>query len=245
MSDVIRTTGLVKRYGRQNALDGLDLAVGAGDIHGFLGPNGAGKSTTIRILLGLARASGGTAAVFGRDPWRDAVALHRRLAYVPGDVNVWPNLSGGESIQIDAAGSRTPLVVEAVPGGAVMAGRQGLAVVQSAYTASQHVVYNEMRRHCPLQVEGDDGVGVERIGPVAAQPKRLGHACGPLDHRCLERIDIEEGRGLGTPVDRVLVGEPGFVAAAVPDTGEYPGAAVQFNRAGVHDRARGDGKECR
>ncbi|MCK9917295.1 MULTISPECIES: ABC transporter ATP-binding protein [Microbacterium] len=100
MSDVIRTAGLVKRYGRQNALDGLDLAVGAGDIHGFLGPNGAGKSTTIRILLGLARASGGTAAVFGRDPWRDAVALHRRLAYVPGDVNVWPNLSGGESIDV-------------------------------------------------------------------------------------------------------------------------------------------------
>lgn len=100
MSDVIRTTGLVKRYGRQNALDGLDLAVGAGDIHGFLGPNGAGKSTTIRILLGLAHASGGTAAVFGRDPWRDAVALHRRLAYVPGDVNVWPNLSGGESIDV-------------------------------------------------------------------------------------------------------------------------------------------------
>ncbi|MDN3497132.1 ABC transporter ATP-binding protein [Planococcus sp. APC 4015] len=98
MDDVIRTRGLTKRYGRTLALDELDFTVGAGQVHGFLGPNGAGKSTTIRILLGLARASGGTAAVFDADPWRDAVALHRRIAYVPGDVSLWPNLSGGEAI---------------------------------------------------------------------------------------------------------------------------------------------------
>src|SRR6478609_6042528 len=95
---VIRTAGLVKRYGRIHALDGLDLEVGQGQIHGFLGPNGAGKSTTIRILLGLARATGGEVSVFGEDPWNDSVALHRRIAYVPGDVSVWPNLSGGEAI---------------------------------------------------------------------------------------------------------------------------------------------------
>lgn len=100
MSTVIRTSGLVKRYGRHNALDGLDLEVAAGEIHGFLGPNGAGKSTTIRILLGLARATAGEASVFGEDPWRRAVALHRRIAYVPGDVSVWPNLSGGEAIDL-------------------------------------------------------------------------------------------------------------------------------------------------
>jgi len=98
MSTVIRTSRLTKHYGRVHALDGLDLTVDQGQIHGFLGPNGAGKSTTIRILLGLARATGGEATVFGRDPWNDSVALHRRIAYVPGDVSVWPNLSGGEAI---------------------------------------------------------------------------------------------------------------------------------------------------
>jgi len=100
MAAVIETRGLVKTFGRTRALDGLDLRVGAGEIHGFLGPNGAGKSTTIRILLGLARADAGTARVLGRDPWRDAVELHRHVAYVPGDVNLWPNLTGGEAIDL-------------------------------------------------------------------------------------------------------------------------------------------------
>ena len=102
MTTVIRTSGLRKHYGRVHALDGLDLSVDEGQIHGFLGPNGAGKSTTIRVLLGLARKTGGEASVFGSDPWRDAVALHRRIAYVPGDVSVWPNLSGGEAIDLMA-----------------------------------------------------------------------------------------------------------------------------------------------
>ena len=102
MADVISTTGLVKRFGSVVALDGLDLHVAEGEVHGFLGPNGAGKSTTIRILLGLLRADAGTARVFGGDPWADAVALHRRLAYVPGDVELWPNLTGGEAIDLFA-----------------------------------------------------------------------------------------------------------------------------------------------
>ncbi|MFP3467309.1 ATP-binding cassette domain-containing protein [Leifsonia sp. SIMBA_070] len=100
MDAVIDVSGLVKRFGRVHALDGLDLTVSEGTVHGFLGPNGAGKSTTIRVLLGLARADGGRAALFGRDPWRDAVTLHRRIAYVPGDVSLWPNLSGGEAIDL-------------------------------------------------------------------------------------------------------------------------------------------------
>ncbi|GAB3582798.1 ABC transporter ATP-binding protein [Leifsonia lichenia] len=100
MDTVIEATGLEKRFGRVRALDGLDLSVTAGEVHGFLGPNGAGKSTTIRILLGLAKASGGSATLFGREPWKDAVELHRRIAYVPGDVNLWPNLSGGEAIDL-------------------------------------------------------------------------------------------------------------------------------------------------
>lgn len=97
---LVETHQLSKIYGRTHALDGLDLRVEAGQVHGFLGPNGAGKSTTLRILLGLARASGGQATVFGLDPWRDAARIHARTAYVPGDVNIWPNLSGGESIDL-------------------------------------------------------------------------------------------------------------------------------------------------
>ena len=96
----ISVSGLVKTFGPTRALDGLDLSVETGEVHGFLGPNGAGKSTTIRILLGLLRADGGTARLLGGDPWRDAVDLHHRLAYVPGDVNLWPNLTGGEAIDL-------------------------------------------------------------------------------------------------------------------------------------------------
>src|SRR4051812_22413036 len=97
---VIEIDKLVKTFGAFRALDGLDLRVEAGQVHGFLGPNGSGKSTTIRILLGLLRRDSGDVRVFGADPWRDAVRLHRRLAYVPGDVNLWPNLTGGESIDL-------------------------------------------------------------------------------------------------------------------------------------------------
>ncbi|GAA3341860.1 ABC transporter ATP-binding protein [Curtobacterium pusillum] len=100
MDDVVVTSGLVKAFGRARALDGLDLRVAEGEVHGFLGPNGAGKSTTIRVLLGLIRATGGDAQVFGRDPWRDAVAVHADLASVPGDVALWPNLTGGETIDL-------------------------------------------------------------------------------------------------------------------------------------------------
>ncbi|KAA0919710.1 ABC transporter ATP-binding protein [Dietzia sp. ANT_WB102] len=99
-NDVIDVRGLMKSFGRLRALDGVDLRVEKGRVHGFLGPNGAGKSTTIRVLLGLLRADGGTATVLGGDPWRDVVALHRRLAYVPGDVSLWPGMSGGEAIDL-------------------------------------------------------------------------------------------------------------------------------------------------
>ncbi len=100
MTEAIRTDALVKAFGHTRALDGLDLQVRTGEVHGFLGPNGAGKTTTIRILLGLLRVDAGTAQLLGGDPWHDATALHRRLAYVPGDVTLWPNLSGGEVIDL-------------------------------------------------------------------------------------------------------------------------------------------------
>src|SRR5579864_7259153 len=100
MDTVIQTVDLHKNFGRVKALDGLDLEIHSGEIHGFLGPNGAGKSTTLRVLLGLARASSGSATVLGLHPWNDAVALHRRVASVPGDVSIWPNLTGGETIDL-------------------------------------------------------------------------------------------------------------------------------------------------
>ncbi|MBB1152283.1 MULTISPECIES: ABC transporter ATP-binding protein [Amycolatopsis] len=100
MSKIIEISGLYKAFGRTRALSGLDFSVEAGEVHGFLGPNGAGKTTTLRLLLGLVRADAGRMSLFGGDPWRDAVALHRRLAYVPGEVALWPNLTGGETIDL-------------------------------------------------------------------------------------------------------------------------------------------------
>ena len=100
MSDVIEVRALRKSFGRTRALDGLDLTVRAGEVHAFLGPNGAGKTTTIRILLGLLNKDGGEARLLGGDPWRDATTLHTRLAYVPGDVTLWPGLTGGEIIDL-------------------------------------------------------------------------------------------------------------------------------------------------
>ena len=100
MTTVIEAHGLTKSFGTTRALDDLDLAVEQGEVHGFLGPNGAGKSTTIRILLGLLRADAGSVRLLDGDPWRDVESLHRRIAYVPGDVNLWPNLTGGEVIDL-------------------------------------------------------------------------------------------------------------------------------------------------
>jgi ABC-2 type transport system ATP-binding protein len=100
MANAIEASGLRKQFGQTKALDGLDLTVRAGEVHAFLGPNGAGKTTTIRILLGLLRKDGGNVSLLGGDPWKDATTLHSRLAYVPGDVTLWPGLTGGEIIDL-------------------------------------------------------------------------------------------------------------------------------------------------
>jgi ABC-2 type transport system ATP-binding protein len=100
VATVIETRNLTKSFGRTRALDGLDLSVEQGEVHGFLGPNGAGKTTTIRVLLGLLKANGGTATLLGANSWTDIESIHRRIAYVPGDVTLWPNLTGGEVIDL-------------------------------------------------------------------------------------------------------------------------------------------------
>jgi len=97
---IVKAEGLVKTFGKVKALDGVNLEIGQGEVYGFIGPNGAGKSTTIRTLLGVLKPDSGTARIFGRDAWHDAVDIHKRLAYVPGDVNLWDNLTGGEIIDL-------------------------------------------------------------------------------------------------------------------------------------------------
>ncbi len=97
---IIEVRGVTKKFGNFTALNQINLTVGEGEIYGFIGPNGAGKSTTIRILLGMLKATSGEAKIFGKDVWKDAVEIHKRIAYVPGDVNLWPNLTGGEVIDL-------------------------------------------------------------------------------------------------------------------------------------------------
>ena len=97
---VIEVKNLTKKFGTFTALNGLNLSVAKGEVHGFLGPNGSGKSTTIRILLGLLKKTSGDVKLLGGDPWSDAVKLHEKIAYVPGDTNLWPSLSGGEAIDV-------------------------------------------------------------------------------------------------------------------------------------------------
>ncbi|WP_203340672.1 ABC transporter ATP-binding protein [Planococcus beijingensis] len=97
---VLRTVDLTKKFGDFAALDGVNIEVGEGEVYGFIGPNGSGKSTTLRVLLGILKATDGRAEIFGKDSWKDAVEIHKRVAYVPGDINLWPNLTGGEVIDL-------------------------------------------------------------------------------------------------------------------------------------------------
>ena len=171
---------LVKTFGSTRALDGLDLTVAAGEVHGFLGPNGAGKSTTIRSLLGLLRTDSGTITVFGLDPWRDSVPIHRRLAYVPGDVTLWPNLSGGETIDM-------LLRMRGVEPRSTPARGAARALRPRPHQARPGLLQGQ-------PAEGRAGRGVRRRRRPA-RPRRADVGAGPADGGGLRRLPGRAGRG--------------------------------------------------
>lgn len=202
MSTVIEATGLVKTFGRTRALDGLDLSVAEGEVHGFLGPNGAGKSTTIRVLLGLLRVRAGTARVFDRDPWRDAVDIHRRLAYVPGDVALWPNLTGGETIDLltglrggAAAGEKQRLldVFELDPRkrarGYSKGNRQKVALVAAFARPADLYVFDEPTSGLDPVMESVFRAEVERVRAAGATVLLSSHILSEVEQLC-ERVTI-------------------------------------------------------
>ena len=181
----IAVSGLVKTFGHTRALDGLDLEVETGEVHGFLGPNGSGKSTTIRVLLGLLRADSGQAVLLGGDPWHDAVALHRRLAYVPGDVNLWPNLTGGEVIDL----------LGRLRGGL---DRRRRAVARPVRPRSPQEGPHLLQGQPP---EGGAGGG-SGVGRRAADPRRADRRARPADG---DRLPGHRARDRGRPGRTVLL----------------------------------------
>jgi len=257
MPPVILTRGLEKRYGRTRALDGLDLDVSAGEIHGFLGPNGAGKSTTIRILLGLARATGGTASVFGADPWRAAVSLHRRIAYVPGDVSLWPNLSGGEAIDLLArlrgvprndpayAAERTRLIDEFAldprkKGRAYSKGnRQKVALVAAFAVPAELYILDEPTSGLDPLMSVLFHREAERVRARGATVLLSSHMLSEVEHLCDRVSIIRAGRVVesGTLDDlRHLT----RTQVSFADTGADASAFARI--AGVHDMGAAQGR---
>ncbi len=211
-SPVVSVHGLVKKFGQFRALDGLDLTVSPGEVHGFLGPNGAGKSTTLRALLGLLRTDEGTASVFGLDPWSDAVEIHRRLAYVPGDVALWPNLSGGETVDLlirmrdrDPATSRRAELLERFEldptkkGRAYSKGnRQKVALVAAFATDAELLILDEPTSGLdPLMEEVFNQCVAERMA-VGATVLLSSHILSEVE-RLADRVTIiREGRCVET-----------------------------------------------
>ncbi len=241
MSTVISTRGLQKRFGRTVALDGLDLTVDAGEIHGFLGPNGAGKSTTIRILLGLARASGGEATLFGSDPWTDAADLHRRIGYVPGDVSLWPNLTGGEAIDLlsrlrdggadkAAYAARKQRLIEAFQfdprkkGRAYSKGnRQKVALIAAFATPADLYLLDEPTSGLDPLMEQVFNREIDRVAAAGATVLLSSHILSEVEELCDRVTIIREGRTVEsgtmaelrhlTRTEVAFVHEPGHEAA--------------------------------
>lgn len=249
MTTAIEASGLVKTFGRTRALDGLDLRVAAGEVHGFLGPNGAGKSTTIRVLLGLLRARGGTVSVLGRDPWADAVDLHRRLAYVPGDVALWPNLTGGETIDLltglrggAAPGEKQRLldVFELDPRkrarGYSKGNRQKVALVAAFARPADLYLLDEPTSGLDPVMESVFRAEVERVRTAGATVLLSSHILSEVEQLCERVTIVRAGRAVetGTLADMRHLTRTS-VRVATPARAEQLAAL-----AGVHDvRAEG------
>ena len=193
-----RNPGLSKSFGRTKALDGLDLTVAPGEITGFLGPNGAGKSTTIRVLLGLLRADSGTVRLLGGDPWRDAVALHRRIAYVPGDVTLWPNLTGLQAIDflggLRGNGDRHPAPGPADRAVRTRPAQEGADILQGqpAEGGDRRRVLDQCRalhsRRADVGPGPVDGEGVSALCRGGVRPRRGGVVVQPHPGRGREAL---------------------------------------------------------
>jgi ABC-2 type transport system ATP-binding protein len=211
MTQIIETTGLAKSFGRVRALDGLELNVTAGEVHGFLGPNGAGKSTTIRILLGLMKASGGSATVFGLDPWQRSVDIHRRLAYVPGDVNLWPSLSGGEIVDLltSLRGGADPALRERLIGEFEFnprtkardyskGNRQKVALIAAFARPAELYVFDEPTSGLDPVMEAVFARQVERVKADGATVLLSSHILSEVEELCDRVTIIRAGRTVET-----------------------------------------------
>jgi ABC-2 type transport system ATP-binding protein len=232
-------SGLQKRFGRSIALDGFDLTVGEGEVHGFLGPNGAGKSTMIRILLGLLRRDGGEAEVLGRDPWRDAVAIHRELAYVPGDVTLWPNLSGGETIDLLAGlhGGADPRLraqllddFELDPRkkarGYSKGNRQKVALVAAFARRSALYVLDEPTSGLDPVMEEVFRAQVRRVQADGATVLLSSHILSEAEQLCDRVTIIRSGRAVeaGSLTELRHLTRTSFTVTTDDDLGDVPGA---------------------
>jgi len=205
----VEIRGLTKSFGRTKALDGLDLTVSPGHITGFLGPNGAGKSTTIRVLLGLLRADAGTVRLLGGDPWRDAVALHGRIAYVPGDVTLWPNLTGRQAIDFLAGlrgdgavdtGRRDELIerFELDPDKKARTyskgNRQKVALVAAFSTSAQLYILDEPTSGLDPLMEKAFQLCVEEVAQQGAAVLLSSHILAEVEKLCDNVTIIRAGR---------------------------------------------------
>ncbi|MCU0261582.1 MAG: ABC transporter ATP-binding protein [Ilumatobacteraceae bacterium] len=251
MADVIACDGLVKSFGSTRALDGLDLRVQEGEIHGFLGPNGAGKTVTMRILLGLIRQNAGRATVFGADPWADAVALHRRLAYVPGDTNLWPSLTGGEIIDLlgDLRGGIDPVrraeLIERfdldprMKARAYSKGnRQKVALVAALASDAQLLILDEPTAGLDPLMEA---IFQDALLDVVAEGRTVllsSHILAEVEKVCDRVTIIRKGRAVetGTLSDLRVLSRVTMVAELATDGDRL--AALP----GVHDLRRSDGR---
>jgi len=247
----IEASGLTKHFGRVRALDGLDLSVDQGEVHGFLGPNGAGKSTTLRVLLGLIRATAGSTSVFGLDPWTDSVAIHRRLAYVPGDVDLWPGLTGGEVIDLLTSlrgGADDALRADLIDQfefdprtkcrNYSKGNRQKVALIAALARPAELYLFDEPTSGLDPVMEAVFRRQVERVTGDGATVLLSSHILSEVEQLCDRVTIIRAGRTVetGTLSDLRHLTRTSFAAVTAADV------ATVASLPGVHD-ARRDGEK--